>query len=75
MSYGEYMHSGMLVFADFIIELSLKVSESCFGIPEVEFRRLHVISESIREITSWEQRKLGELATFTKGAGYSKSDL
>ena len=23
----------------------------------------------------WEQRKLGELATFTKGAGYSKSDL
>ena len=61
MSYGEYMHSGMLVFADFIIELSLKVSESCFGIPEVEFRRLHVISESIREITSWEQRKLGEV--------------
>ena len=52
MSYGEYMHSGMFVFADFIIELSLKVSESCFGIPEVEFRRLHVISESIREITS-----------------------
>lgn len=24
---------------------------------------------------TWEQRKLGELATFTKGAGYSKSDL
>ena len=24
---------------------------------------------------AWEQRKLGELATFTKGAGYSKSDL
>lgn len=23
----------------------------------------------------WEQRKLGELATFNKGAGYSKSDL
>lgn len=23
----------------------------------------------------WEQRKLGELATFTKGVGYSKSDL
>lgn len=61
MSYGEYMHSEMFVFADFIIELSLKVSESCFGIPEVEFRRLHVISESIREITSWEQRKLKEL--------------
>ena len=61
MSYGEYMHSEMFVFADFIIELSLKVSESCFGIPAVEFRRLHVISESIREITSWEQRKLKEL--------------
>ena len=24
---------------------------------------------------TWEQRKLGELATFTKGVGYSKSDL
>ena len=67
MSYGEYMHSGMLVFADFIIELSLKVSESCFGIPEVEFRRLHVISESIREITSWEQRKVSDLFRVTRG--------
>lgn len=62
------MHSGMFVFADFIIELSLKVSESCFGIPEVEFRRLHVISESIREITSWEQRKLRDISSLiTKG--------
>ena len=74
MSYGEYMHSGMLVFADFIIELSLKVSESCFGIPEVEFRRLHVISESIREITSWEQRKLSNIADIVGGGTPSTSN-
>lgn len=29
----------------------------------------------LRESTSWEQRKLLELATFSKGMGYSKSDL
>lgn len=74
MSYGEYMHSEMFVFADFIIELSLKVSESCFGIPEVEFRRLHVISESIREITSWEQRKLGDLMDVGSVKRVHKSD-
>ena len=29
----------------------------------------------IRKKNAWEQRKLGEVATFSKGNGYSKSDL
>lgn len=29
----------------------------------------------IKHFVDWEQRKLGELATFSKGRGYSKSDL
>lgn len=35
-------------------------------VPEIRFKGF---------TNDWEQRKLGELATFNKGAGYSKSDL
>ena len=50
-------------------------AQTAIGCPTVAQLTLFPSGYSRQETSSWEQRKLGELCTFSKGHGYSKADI
>lgn len=74
-SYSEYIHVRMCVFADFMDGLSFRVIVGRSDSLDKGSDEIRCSLNGLGENTSWEQRKLGEVVTFAKGSGYSKSDL